>query len=435
MKNFLKKLIARKKTELKVTETRFNASTDEAEIRALGETLAQLRDEIEEAETQLADLEDDNGDNGDNGEGEGDPVGEGRSAEPVVASRSAVVNGNIVGAYAQNAQQTRQNESILDSMEYRNAFAAYVRSGDVSAFPALEQRAASDGMVITSDVGKIIPNTVMKEFIKELKVYGNLYNRVRKLNVKGGVEFPIQELVPTVTWITETTTSNNKSAPEIKTSISFGYHICEARLSQSLLSQIVSLDYLEQEIARLLAEAFIKEFDRIILNGSGSGQPLGILNDSRVKSANKIKFTEEQLADWTQFRKLLFAKIPLAYRGQGMIVTTVATWETYFMTLKDGNNRPLYSETYNVEDGTTTCRFAGREVQLVENDIIKDFDTAASGEAFALYFRPQDYAINSQLQIGFKRYFNDDTNKWVNKGLCIMDGKLLDANGVYILTK
>lgn len=431
MKDFLKKLIARKKTEYRVTEARFNKSTDEAEIRELGEALRALRDEIDDAETQLAELDD----NGDEGEGIDGDEGEGRSAKLTIANQSGVVNGNIVSAFSQNPQSADRRENVLDSMEYRNAFANYVRTGDTSGFANLEQRASDDGMVITTDVGKIIPNTIMNEVIKNLKVYGNLYNRVRKLNVKGGVEFPIEDLVPTVSWITETTTATNRSAPEIKTSVSFGYYICEARIAQSLLSQVVALDYLESEIARLLAEAFIKEFDRIIINGTGSGQPTGILNDARVASDHKIKFTADQLADWTEFRKRLFAKIPLAYRGQGMIVTTVATWETYFMTLKDANNRPLYTETYDVTDGTTTCRFAGREVQLVENDIIKDFDTATTGDAFAIYFRPQDYAINSQLQIGFKRYFNDDTNKWVNKGLTIMDGKLLDVNGVYILTK
>lgn len=54
-------------------------------------------------------------------------------------------------------------------------------------------------------------------------------------------------------------------------------------MSQSLLSQVVSLAVLEQEIARLLAEAFVKEFDRIIIHGSGTGQPLGILNDARIR--------------------------------------------------------------------------------------------------------------------------------------------------------
>lgn len=430
MKKYLEKLLAKRKTELKETQIRFDACTDITEVRALGETLASLRDEIDELETQITELEDNgnggNGDNGDTGDG-----GEGRSAEPT--AEPTIRNAGIVASFTQNAPQTRDNGSVLDSIEYRNAFASYVRTGDKSGFSAVEERAASEGMIITTDVGKLIPNTIMNEVIKQLKVYGNLYNKVRKLNVKGGVEFPIQDLVPTVTWISETTQSDNQSAPEIKTSVSFGYHIVEARLAQSLLSSIVTLEYLESEIAKLLVEAFVKEFDNIILNGSGSGQPLGILNDTRV--TNKIKFSTDELADWTKFRTKLFAKIPLAYRGQGIIVTTVATWETYFMTIKDNNNRPLYSEVFNAEDGTTTCRFAGREVLLVEPDIIKDYDTAASGEAFAVYFRPTDYAINSQMQIGFKRYYNEDTNKWVNKGLTIMDGKLLDTNGVFVLTK
>lgn len=428
MKEFLKKLLAKRQTELRLTQARFDKSTDETEIRALGETLATLKAEIEDIETQLEGADDEGNGEGEGGNGEGADAGEGTEGR-------SLVNGGIVGSYAQNVQARNANENVLDSMEYRNAFANYVRTGDVSGFAPIEERASADGMIITSDVGKIIPNTIMTEVIKELKVYGNLYNKVRKLNVRGGVEFPIEELVPTITWISETKTADNQSTPEVKTSVSFGYHIVEARIAQSLLSQIVSLEYLEKEIANLLVEAFAKEFDRIILNGNGNGQPLGILNDTRVISKNKISFTAEDLGDWTKFRTKLFAKIPLAYRGQGIIVTTVATWETYFMTLKDNNNRPLYSETYDNAEGTPVCHFAGREVLLVEPDIIKDYDAATSGDAFALYFRPQDYAINSNMQLGFKRYFNDDTNKWVNKGLCIMDGKLLDVNGVFILTK
>ena len=71
----------------------------------------------------------------------------------------------------------------------------------------------------------------------------------------------------------------------------------------------------------------------------------------------------------------------------------------------------------------------------MESDILKDFDTATSGEAWAVYLKPTDYAINSNLQLGFKRWFDDDKNRYVNKGLVIMDGKLLDVNGVFIMTK
>ena len=430
MKKFLKALLERRQAELAKVQRRFEESEDITEVRALGETLSAIKTEIEDIEKQLKDADDgDNGDGGNGGEGARGDNGEGANA------RGAVVNGSIIASYGQNAQARNANVNVLDSIEYRNAFADYVRTGNTTAFEALEARAASDGMIITSDIGKIIPNTIMNEVIKKLKVYGNLYSKVRKLNVKGGVEFPIEELVPTVKWISETTVSDPQKTPEIKTSVQFGYHICEARIAQSLLSQIVSLEYLESEISTLLTEAFVKEFDNIILNGSGAGQPLGILNDSRVPGENKITFSESDMGDWTKFRKKLFAKIPLAYRAEGIIITTVPTWESYFMTLKDSNQRPLYSETFDVADGATVCRFNGREVVLVESDILKDFDTATTGEAFAVYLKPTNYAINSNLQLGFKRYFNEDTNKWVNKGLCIMDGKLLDTNGVFILTK
>jgi HK97 family phage major capsid protein len=115
---------------------------------------------------------------------------------------------------------------------------------------------------------------------------------------------------------------------------------------------------------------------------------------------------------------------------------TVDTWESLICTMADGNNRPLYSETYNVETNSTTYRFNGKEVMLVESDLgIMDFSTATEGQPYMVYLKPENYAINSNLQIGFKRYFNEDTNKWVNKGLCIMDGKLLDTNGVFIIKK
>jgi HK97 family phage major capsid protein len=217
--------------------------------------------------------------------------------------------------------------------------------------------------------------------------------------------------------------------------VSFGYYIAEARIAQSLLSEVVALPVLEQEIASTIAEAFVREFDRIIVSGTGTGQPLGIVNDTRIPAGQKISFTSAQIADWKNFRKLLFSKIPVRYRAEGIFVMTAATWESQILTLADDNNNPVYSETYNPTTGEAILRFNGREVVLVEPDIVKDFDTADDGDVWGLYFRPQDYAINSNLQLGFKRWFDDNTNMWINKGLTIVDGKMLDVNSAYILKK
>ncbi len=425
MTKFLKKLIAKKEEEARAIRAKIKASESAQEVRELGETLQTVLDELQEAKDKLAEAEkndepDDSKD--DSADKTGDDATGQRSAFNPMQARN-------LASFAMNPQGEQRTGNALDSMEYRKAFMQYVQTGEWN----YQKRA--DETLITSDVGKVIPNTIMNEFIKELKVYGNLYNRVRKLNVKGGVEFPIEELVPTVSWITETTVSDTQAVPKIKTSVSFGYHIVEARLSQSLLSQVVTLDTLETEMARLLSEAFAREFDRVILSGTGSGQPMGILNDTRVKAENKITFTVAELADWTKWRTKLFAKVPLAYRGEGVLVMTAATFESQIMTLKDANDRPLYMETYDPVNGTVSGKFAGREVILVEPDIMKDFDAAADGDAFAIYFRPNDYAINTNLQLAFKRWFSDEKNVWYNKGLCIMDGKLLDVNSVFVLKK
>lgn len=422
MEKFLKKLIETKEKKAEELRKLIKEAQTADEVRALGDTLQTILDELKDAKEQLDTLDDKMA------AGSEEPLGT-RSEVPATAE---IRGGNPIASFGQAQVQTaqRQSENVLDSMEYRQAFANYVCTGTWN----FEQRV--DAQVNTTDVGKVIPNTIMKELIKKLKSYGQLYNRVRKLNVQGGVEFPIEDLVPTVSWITETTVSDTQKAPEIKTSVSFGYYIAEARIGQSLLSSVVSLDLLESEIAEILAEAFVKEFDRIIVNGSGSGQPTGILNDTRVLSANKITMAKADAEDWTKWRTKFFAKISLAYRAGGLLIMTVDTWEGLICTMKDTNNRPLYSETFDVKTGETTYRFNGKEVMLVESDLgLYDYSVATSGQAYMIYFKPEDYAINSNLQIGFKRYYDEDKNKWISKGLTIMDGKLLDVNSVFIISK
>lgn len=428
MREFLEKLIEKKEKEADNTRAKIKAAQSADEVRSLGDTLQSILDELKEAKDQLDQLKEDENRQAENNIEE-------TSQRAAVPAGAELRGGTPLASYGQVIPTTqmaqRNSEEIFGTMEYRQAFANYVRTGVWS----FEQR-GTDNVVETGDIGKVIPTTIMKEFIKELKVYGNLYSRVRKLNVQGGVEFPIEDLVPTVTWLSEGSTSNTQKAPEIKTSVTFGYHIAEARIAQTLLSSIVSLDILESEIAKLLAEAFIKEFDKIIIAGTGTGQPTGILKDTRIKTTNKITMTAADAVDWTKWREKLFAKIPLAYRAGGLLLMTVDTWESLICTMKDSNNRPLYSETFDVATGETTYRFNSKEVMLVESDLgLYDYSTATSGQEYMIYLKPESYAINSNLQIGYKRYFNEDTNKWINKGLCILDGKLLDTNGVYIIKK
>ena len=166
---------------------------------------------------------------------------------------------------------------------------------------------------------------------------------------------------------------------------------------------------------------------------------LGILKETRVteQTGHIIEFTAEQFGNWEQWRKRLFSVIPLSKRGKGEFIFTASTVESNLLTMKDANNRPIYKEAaeLNVGESATDGRFYGREVTMVEPDIVADFDTAGSGDVVGVYWIPDDYAINTNLAFGMKRYFDEDKNEWVNKGLTIVDGKILDPSGVYIIKK
>lgn len=147
-------------------------------------------------------------------------------------------------------QQRGQETDPYATVEYRSAFKAYVQHG--TEIPA-ELRAGGDaGTTVAADIGMAIPTTIMTEFIKEVsKVYGQIYAKVRKLNVPGGVEFPISKLKANFKWITETKVSDKQKAGDIKEKVSFSYHIGEIRVAESLLANVVSLDVFELKSSAL----------------------------------------------------------------------------------------------------------------------------------------------------------------------------------------
>lgn len=430
-KKILEKRMARllkKKAELK---ERALASEDAAEVRAINEQLEDLNAEIDETQDEIDAIEE-----------EGNPTpnpcdddGEQRNGNPTPVAPE-LRGGNPLAAYGQANPQARATEQPFSSMEYRLAFKEYVQRGTPIPQDVITRAGGDKGTTVAADLGMIIPMTIMQEFIKEVsKVYGQVYAKVRKLNIKGGVKFPISKLKANFTWITETTVSDKQKAGDINDYVEFSYNIGEIRVAETLLAQVVTLDLFESEITRIMVEAYVKTMDDVILAGTGTGQPLGITVDERV--TNVVEFTAAEFAKWDQWRKKLFAAIPLSKRGQGEFLFTSATVEGELLTMKDNNDRPIFKEAteLTIGESATAGRFYGREVTLVEPDVIKDFATAESGDVVGIYWVPNDYAINTNLQFGMKRYFDEDTNEWINKGLTIVDGKILDPSGCYIIKK
>ena len=409
MKDFLKKMISDKRSKLAEIKTKVEKSTSVDEVRSLTADAEALQTEIREAETKLAELE----------------ASESRSAVPADAQ---LVNGSVVSSV--KTEDTRSSEDVLNSMEYRSAFKAYVQNG--TEIPAQFRSAANT----TAETGAAIPLTIMNEVINTVKKrYGNLYSKVRKLNVQGGVEFPVGALQAKFKWITEGTVSPRQKTDKLG-KVSFSYYGAEIRIAQSFVSSIVTLSDFETKIAEVIAIAYLQAMDEGIVLGTGDGMMTGILNDARV--TNVVTMTAKDMGDWTAWRKKFFAKLPLGYRA-GEFIFPLSTVETYLETMADSNNNPIFRQATGLEvnDGDAVNpngRFFGREISLVEPDIIGDFDDASANDVIGIYWQPEEYAINENFGFSMRRYFDEETNEWVDKALTVVDGKILNPTG-YVLIK
>lgn len=429
MKDFLKKLAESKKNKISEIRSKINASTSVDEVRSLTAEAEALQEEVREAEAKLAEIEAEEA-----RQAAAATNGESRSAVPAGAQlvNGQIQNGHVVASANQSAAQNRSSEDPLATAEYRSAFMAYVQTG--TAIPT-ELRAGQ--AISTAETGAAIPLTIMNEVINTIrKRYGNLYNKVRKMNVQGGVEFPIGALQASFKWITESTVSPRQKTDKLG-KVSFQYYTAEIRIAQSFLASIVTLDAFEAKIAEVIAIAYLQAMDEGIVKGSGDGQMTGILNDPRV--TNEITMTAKDINDWTAWRKKFFAKLPLGYRA-GEFIFPLSTVESYLETMADSNNNPVFRQATGLEvnDGDArnpNGRFFGRDISLVEPDILPDFDSASTGDVIGIFWQPDEYAINENFGFTMRRYFDEEANEWVDKALVVVDGKILNPIGYYLIKK
>lgn len=417
-KKILEKRMQRLTAKKESLASRCKASTDANEVRSLTSELEDVNAEIEETQAELDAI------------AEEEASQEARAKAPETAQ---LVGGEVLGAFSTKKEEEREDDKYLESMEYRSAFMQYVQKGT----PITRNGEA----ISTTDTGAAIPLTIMRDVINTVRVrYGNLYAKVRKTAIKGGVDYPVGALKAKFKWITEETVSPRQKTDKLG-KVSFKYNEAEIRVAQTFLSNLLTLESFEAEITKAIAIAYLEAMDDGIVNGTGNGQMLGILNDERVTTlaGHTIQMSANDINDWKAWRKNFFAKIPLGYRS-GEFIFSTSTVDAYLETMSDANGNPIFRQATGLEvnDGDAVDpngRFFGRRISLVEPDILPDFDTASAGDVIGIFWNPDDYAVNENFGFTMRRYFDEETNEWVDKALVVVDGKVLNPYSFYLITK
>ena len=194
------------------------------------------------------------------GETVGDEAGDGNGAAPTVLR-------NFAGA----AGEGQDDGDKYGRMEYRKAFMQYVCRG--TEIPT-EYRA--DAVSKTTDVGAVIPTTVLNQIVEKLESTGMILALVTRTAYKGGVSIPVSTVKPTATWVNEGKGSD-KQNKDIKKDgmITFAYHKLRCAVAVSLEVDTMAISAFESLLINNIVEAMTKALEQSIIDGNGSGKPKG----------------------------------------------------------------------------------------------------------------------------------------------------------------
>lgn len=389
-----------------------NATIARVATATTGEELDTIELELRKLDVQIADLE---------ARGANDPEN-----DPAARGEDGAAGGqepeqrkfNPLASYRNGTPNNQEDgDDLFGSMEYRKAFRNYIVSGTPipEKFRQTEQRA--DSLTVVGDVGAVIPTTIMSKVIEDLTVEGKLISRITQTSVQGGIAYPISEIMPEAHWLESEEAVSDEQKAKMEAKLTFQYHVLEAKVGVGLLTATVTLPVFESTLVTQLKKAMIKAIETSIISGTGSGQPLGITKYA-LPEEQKITFTSANIGTVKQWAKVE-AAIPEAYEDGVVYLMSKATWEEYLNGMTDANGQKIGLGKIN-ERGQKILN--GREV--ITLDKFPSFNSAQTGDIFGCVVNLSEYLLNSNLSMYYKKYFNEDKNKWIHKALMIVDGKM-----------
>lgn len=314
-----------------------------------------------------------------------------------------------------------------DTDEYKKAFMAYVLTG--RKIPG--ELTNADANTKTSDVGAAIPTTTLQKIYEKMESVGMILPRVTHTSYKGGVTVPTSSAKPTATWVAEGEGSDKQK--KALGSITFAYHKLRCAISMSLEVSLVTYPMFESQFVANVAEAMVKAEEKAIIDGSGSGQPKGVLKETVVTGQNIDIAAATTALAYTDLVKAE-AALPQAYDADAVWCMTKKTFFEQIVGMVDDNKQPVARVNYGI-NGKPVYSLFGREVLLV-GDYLPSFTASVTADTvFAFIFNFKDYLWNENLGLTFRRYTDNTTDDEVTVALSLVDGKAVDVNSLVTMTK
>lgn len=324
-----------------------------------------------------------------------------------------------VAIQPQNEMRTNVQDKF-STMEYRLAFKDYVTRG--KAIPA-EYRTGE--ITQTTDIGAMIPSTVLNTIVEKLEATGMILSLVTRTSYKGGVTIPTSTVKPVATWVAEGKGSNTQK--KTTGTITFAYHKLRCAVAVSLESDTMAISAFESTLANNVVEAMVKAIEQSLVSGDGVGKPKGILSETpeEGQALKSAILTYKDLVDAE-------AALPQEYENGAVWCMTKKTFMQYY-GLQDETGQPIGRVNYGIA-GKPERSLLGRTVVVC--DYLPSFSAELEvGSKFAFLFNFKDYALNTNYDMGIKKYEDNETEDTITKAVMLVDGKVVIKNSLVTLEK
>lgn len=174
---------------------------------------------------------------------------------------AGIIPGTVIERQEENPMEKKT--FAVDSAEYREAFLLNLQGRELNA----EQRAAVTGAAA-------IPTQTLNQIYRYVEE-SPILSSIDMTYIPGNVTLPVESAVAEAAWVAVGTAATD-SADAI-TSISLAAHKLIKTLEVTADVEAMAIDAFESWIVAKLGEKMEKALDNAVFNGTGSGQPTGIL--------------------------------------------------------------------------------------------------------------------------------------------------------------
>ena len=223
-----------------------------AEIRAMnmdevtGEALTALEQEVNDLKAERQQIQDE--------------------AQKRQQLRDNIAAGFVTGETIENIEEenTMENRTYaIDSAEYREAYLMNLQGKELNA----EQRAAVSAAAA-------VPTQTLNQIFRYLEE-SPILSRVDMTHIPGNVVLPVESNVAAAAWVAVGAASTDST--DAITSISLGAHKLIKTLEITADLEAMAISAFEAWIVAKLGEKMEAALDNAVFNGTGAGQPTGIL--------------------------------------------------------------------------------------------------------------------------------------------------------------